>query len=137
MSVAHVWLGHGSALFLELGEIGECRRKDGSQGNPKGAVTVMADFGWRIEGPRSIVCASGESNRRIASAVKSLLGSQIIDACSVGRIPELQLAFSNGRWLQTFTHYAGQPAWALLFSSPRLGALGVKAGHLSVDEHNS
>lgn len=126
--VSHVWFGHGSALFLELGTLSESKRANGTAGNPKDEITVMTDFGWRIEGQRSVVCGSGESECRMASAVQKLLGASVVAAQAAGRIPELQIELSNKLWLATFSRYQGQPTWALLFNSPKLGALGVQGG---------
>jgi hypothetical protein len=134
MPVSHIWFGIGSALFLELGALSEGRRqKDGTEGNPKGEVTVVADFGWRVERQRSILGASGDSKRRQVSSAGKLLGTTILSAQLVGRIPELQLQFSNGLWLVTFTRYEGQPTWAVLFRALGLGALCIKGGRPYVD----
>jgi hypothetical protein len=77
-TVSHVWRGHGSALFLELGKLSEKGlRKDGSRKNPAGEISVLADFGWRIERKRSICLASGESLAKIESASKLLVGSDL------------------------------------------------------------
>ena len=138
MTVAHVWFGHGSALFIELGALSEGRkRKDGSIGNAQGEITVMLDFGWRIERQRSILCGSGDSKRRWASASKKLFGASVISAQVVGRIPELELKLSNGLWLVTFTHYEGQPTWAVGFKALGLGWLCVKGGKLYVDDRKN
>lgn len=137
MPVSHVWFGHGSALFLELGQLSESRRKDGSTGNSKGEITVMADFGLGVERQRSILGGCGDSKRRWASITKKLLGASIIEAQLVGRIPELQLQFSNGLWLATFSCYEGQPTWAVLFNALDLGALCVNGGRLHVDCQHS
>ena len=68
MVISHVWFGHGSALFLELGSLSEGReRKDGSIGNPIGAITVMIDFNWRVERQRSILGGSHDSKKRCIS----------------------------------------------------------------------
>ncbi|MDX8400544.1 MAG: hypothetical protein R8K20_09910 [Gallionellaceae bacterium] len=85
MTISHVWFGHCSALFLELGVLSEGRkRKDGSIGNAQGEITVMADFGWRVERQRSILCGSDDSKRRWVSASKKLLGASIISGQVVG-----------------------------------------------------
>ncbi|WP_265949137.1 hypothetical protein [Dechloromonas sp. A34] len=87
MPISHVWFGHGSALFLELGALsGERKRKDGSVGNEQGEITVMVDFGWRVERQLSIVGGSGDSKRLLASVSKKLLGTSILSAQVVGRI---------------------------------------------------
>ena len=129
-TVSHVWFGHGSALFLEIGALTESKRQNGELGNPKGELTVIADFGWRIEGQRSIVCGSGDSERRMSSAAQKLLGASVQAAQVAGRIPELQIELSNKLYLVTFSRYQGQPVWAVLFNSPQLGSLGVKGGRV-------
>ena len=134
LPVTYVWFGDGEALFLELGELEATQRKDGSHGRPKGAVTITVYCSWRIESNRTIVCGSGDSKRRTASIEKRLVSSEVSDIQVLGRIPELRLRFSNNLWLQTFSRYAGQPDWGLLFRSPEFGGLGVKAGRLYLDE---
>ena len=137
MPVSHIWFGHGSALFLELGDLSERKRKDSSIGNPQGEVTVMADFGWRVERQKSILGGCGDSKKRWGSISKKILGANILSAQVVGRIPELQLQFSNGLWLVTFTRYEGQPTWAVNFKALGLGWLCVERGKLCVDRRNS
>jgi hypothetical protein len=138
MPISHVWFGHGSALFLELGALSEGRkRKDGSAGNPVGDVTVLVDFGWRIERQRSILCGSGESKQRCSNAANKLMGTTIMSAQLVGRIPELELSLSNNLWLTTFSRYEGQPTWSVLFRTARLGALCIKGGRPYVDARHT
>jgi hypothetical protein len=134
MVISHVWFGHGSALFLELGTLSEGRhRKDGSVGNLQGEISVMIDFNWRVERQRSILGGSNDSKKRCNSISQKLLGASVIYAQVVGRIPELQLQLSNGLWVVTFTHYKGQPSWAVLFKALGLGALCVERGKVHVD----
>lgn len=134
MPVSHVWFGIGSALFLELGRLSKRgRRREGSEFNPSGEVSVDVEFGWRLERQRSILCGSGDTSRRQVSATQKLLGATVLSAQLVGRVPELELQFSNGLWLVTFSRYAGQPEWAVLFYEPRLGALCIEGGRPHVD----
>lgn len=137
MPISHVWFGHGSALFLELGALSEGRSRNGRTGNPVGEVSVIADFGWRVERQRSILGGSGDSKRRWTSVSKKLLGASVLSAQTVGRIPELELQLSNGLWLVTFSRYEGQPTWAVLFRALGLGALYIKRGVLHVDARHS
>jgi len=138
MNISHVWFGNGSALFLELGKLSEGRkRKDGSAGNPEGEVTIIVDYGWRVERQRSIFCGSGDSKRRWESVSKKLHGASILSAQVVGRIPELQLKLSNGLWLVTFSRYEGQPNWGVGFNARGLGWLCIKGGRPYVDVRNS
>ena len=134
MVISHVWFGHGSALFLELGTLSEGRkRKDDSVGNPQGEITVMVDYEWRVESQRSIVGGSSESRKRCISISQKLLNTKVASAKVVGRLPELELQLSNGFWVVTFSHDKGQPSWAVLYSSLGLGALCVERGKLYVD----
>lgn len=138
MTVSHVWFGHGSALFLELGSLSQGKkRKDGSVGNPQGEITVMADYDWRVERQRSILGGSNDSPKRRVSISNKLLRATIVSAKTVGRIPELQLQLSNGLWVVTFCHDEGQPTWAVGFKSLGLGWLCVERGKLCVDHRNS
>ncbi len=132
LPISHVWFGHGLALFLELGPL-----SDGSPANPKGSITVMADFGWRIEKARAIACGSGDSKSRCNAVARKLVGAMIADAQVIGRIPELYLEFSNRLWLQTFSHYQGQPTWAIFFNARGCGSLCVKSGQLRLDKRQT
>lgn len=55
LPVSHVWRGHGSALFIELGELAPTRRRDGSPGHSEGEIGLMVEWSWRIEDERSIL----------------------------------------------------------------------------------
>jgi hypothetical protein len=135
MPVSHVWFGHSSSLILELGALSEYVRPDGEIGSPVGIVTILVHFGWRIEGPRAIAGQSGESHRRQASVTQRLIGAEISEAETVGRIPELQLDLSNKLRLVTFTQEVGQPKWAVLFNQPQRAAIWVKGGRLHAETH--
>ena len=106
---------------------------DGGAGNPRGEITVIADFGWRVERQRSILGGSGDSKRRWATVSRKLLGASVLSAQTVGRIPELELQLSNGLWLVTFSRYEGQPTWAVLFRALGVGALAIERGRLHID----
>lgn len=137
-TVSHTWFGDYSSLYLEIGNLTKGRiRRDGSWGNPIGEITLYAGFGWRIERKQSILCGSKCSSRRRLSLSKKIVGASIISAELSGRIPELQIAFSNKLWLATFNPYNGQPEWSVSFNSLRLGHLCVERGRLSIDHRNS
>ena len=133
--ISHAWLGHGSVLFLELGELsaGDVR-KDGSKGNGKGEITIFIGYDWRIERKGSILGGSNDSKKRFNSFAKKLVGKTILLASTTGRIPELQLQLSDGLWVGTFSHEKGQPEWDVGFCKPDLGYLCVKRGKLSVED---
>lgn len=43
LRISHVWLGHGSALFVELGALKSRTRRDGSPGEPEGEIGLMIE----------------------------------------------------------------------------------------------
>lgn len=131
--VAHVWRGHGSAIFLEFGTLTEKRRRNGTLGQPDGELTLMIEWSWRIERPRSILCGSWSSERRWPFLFNHLIGSTVSNIEFFGRLPEISVALSNGLRVVSFMTAEGQPSWALIARHPNLGSLGVKRGSLHVE----
>lgn len=134
LTISHVWIGHGSALFLELGILSERIKRDGSIGNPQGEITVIVDFDWRVERKKSIMGGSHDERKHCIALSCKLLGAMIKTARVVGRIPELEIELSNNLWVSTFSHDKGQPTWAVMFKALKLGTLCVKRGCLVLDE---
>lgn len=114
LPVTHVWRGYGSALFLEFGELRARRtRRDGSQGNPQGNMSLMIEWSWRIEGPRSILCGSWSNERRWPAAFARLLDARVLEISMFGRLPEIDLGLSNKLHVVSLMTAEGQPQWAL------------------------
>jgi hypothetical protein len=91
----------------------------------------MIEWSWRIEGARSVEFGSWSSERRINAGIKRLTGSKISDITVAGRLPELVLVLTGGRWVHSFMTADGQPEWAVFL---RDGSwLAVKEGHLIHD----
>ena len=132
--ISHAWRGFGSAIFLEFGELSDDNvRKDGSNRNPNGEVTLMIEWSWRIEKIRSIIGGSWSSDRKLLGMLKKLLGLTVVDVKISAGLPEIILFLSNGLKLQSFMTAEGQPAWAIITRSPNLGTLHVIGGRLSVE----
>lgn len=114
LRVSHVWRGHGSALFIEFGELrpGEPRR-DGSLGNPAGEMGLMIEWSWRIEAARSILCGSWSDETRWPAALDRLRGATVTDLTTFGRLPEVAIALSGDLHVTSFMTAEGDPAWAL------------------------
>ena len=136
--VTHIWFGHYSALYLELGELTSSKltRRDGSLGNPRGEFTVYAGFDWRIERPRTVYGSRNCSRRRQKSITAKLLGTKVTSASVYGRIPELQVGFSSGMWLTTFGLGRGDPDWRVSFRRPSTLHVSTSHGRLSVDRRD-
>lgn len=89
--VSHVWRGHGSALFIEVGALTPGKRRDGGPGNPVGEIGLMVNWSWRIEHARSIVCGSWSDEALWQPSFDRLVGREIIDLTTFGRLPEVML----------------------------------------------
>ena len=121
LPVSNVWRGHGSAIFVELGEMTHKRGH-----SPTGVATVMIEWSWRVETPRSVSFGSFSSSRKIDAGLPGLLGRRVESIELFGRLPEVTLGLSNGRWLSSFATAEGQPEWALLLGQH--GTISVKRG---------
>ncbi len=113
MPVSSVWFGYGSAVFLEFGALTDRIHSNGAVGNPRGEMGLMIEAGWRIEGSRSILCGSSASPDRRKRWCEGLLGAHVQSASLYGRLPELSLGFSNGRYVASATEAVNQPDWTL------------------------
>ncbi|MBX9911579.1 MAG: hypothetical protein K2Z25_23095 [Beijerinckiaceae bacterium] len=102
MPVSHVWCGYGSALFIELGRLTPTTRRNGGPGNPDGEIGLMIEWSWRIEEERSVLCGSFSDEELWAPSFDRLLGLQVIDLATFGRLPELMLSLSDGLHVSSF-----------------------------------
>lgn len=114
MPVSHVWRGYGSALFLEFGRLRPTTKRDGSDGNPEGEMSLMVEWSWRIEGRRSIVCGSWSEEQKWPRAIALLQNAAVAHVTLFGRLPEIELRFANDARLLSFMTAEGNPAWALI-----------------------
>jgi hypothetical protein len=137
--VSSAWLSDHAALYLELGALTPVtkRRRNGSLMRSYGESTVFAGYSWRIERQRSIAAGSKSPPELRTRAVKSLVGSKVLSANIVGRLPELALALSGSRWLTTAEVDEGQPQWSISFTAGRRGHLDVVRGLLRHDRRGS
>ncbi len=136
MRVSGAWRGYGSALFLELGALRPMQppRQAKGQTGPhpsKGEATVMIEWSWRVERARSVEVGSWSSERRINAGIKRLTGSRISEITIDGRLPELVLALTGGRWVHSFMTADGQPEWTVFLRDGTW--LTVEEGHLIQD----
>ena len=113
LPVNHLWMGHGSALFLELGDLTPTMRRDGSDGNPNGEMSVMIEWSWRIEGRRSIICGSWSDEDEWPRGFSVLRNQIVMEVSSFGRLPEIDLKFSNDAHCLSFMTAKGGPVWAI------------------------
>ena len=94
----------------------------------------MLEWSWRVERARSIEAGSWSTDRRIDAAVARLRGPRVSTLAVVGRLPELLLGLSDGRWVHSFMTAEGQPAWTLFL--PDGSWLTVERGRIVHDVQN-
>lgn len=128
--VSSTWRGHGSAVFLELGEL----RHEPAYSHARGEITLMIQWSWRVEGPRSIQFGSWSTERRITSGVRRLAGDRVVSLAVEGRLPELAVALASGRVLRSFMTAEGQPEWCVFL--PDESWIEIERGSLIHDTQN-
>jgi hypothetical protein len=135
LAVNNVWQGYGSAIFLEFGRLEKRQRRDGSPGNPPGEWGLMIEWSWRIEGKRRIWCGSWSDGARWPRALSRLLHSTITSVSLFGRLPELDIGFSNGLHILSMMTCESDPEWVLFNRQQGHGiAMYVKAGRLVLEQ---
>ncbi|WP_244480406.1 hypothetical protein [Rhizobium sp. Root1220] len=135
--MSSIWRGHGSAIFLELGQLHPVRRRDGSSGSLTGDYTVMLEWSWRIENRTSILGGSWSDEEGWDTLFKSLMGQTVQDISVFGRLPELSLALSGEKYVVSFMTAEGQPAWSILRrtgSDDQSPSLSVADGKIVADQ---
>jgi hypothetical protein len=113
LAVSHIWRGYGSALFVELGALTPRVLRDGKTGNPSGELGPMIEWSWRIEDARSILCGSFSDEVLWQPTFELLVGQQVIDVSTFGRLPELMLSLSGDFYISSFMTDVGDPSWTL------------------------
>jgi hypothetical protein len=133
-SVSHIWRGYGSAIFLEIGTMSPGRiRRDGTPGNPKGRFTLFIEWSWRIEGKRRIWCGSWTEEEKWEKAFRRLLGTTVESVVLFGRLPEIDVEFSNRLHLLSMMTAEGDPEWSIIDRGKKL-TFGVVAGRVTAKD---
>lgn len=114
LQISHVWRGHGSAVFLEIGALTPTVRKDGSSGNPNGEIGLGVEWSWRIEDSRSIICGSWSAEDRWQPAFERVRASRIVNCEVFGVLPEIAVTTDAGLRFLSFSTTDGQPQWSLV-----------------------
>ncbi len=111
MRVSRPWKGHGSAIYLELGELSEVpifRR-----GRVTGEACISIEWDWRLEFSSSIVGGSSSSNPEIHELLKLLREATITSIEIVGQVPEIAVRLSTGHILRSMAMIQGDPHWSI------------------------
>lgn len=135
--VSYVWRGYGSALFIEFGKLKPAKTRKGKPSHPEGEITLMIEWSWRIERPKSILGGCWSSERRWPAMFKRLIGGKVVGVEIFGALPEISVSLSNGLRVVSFMTAEGQPEWAVIARQPPIGNLCVKRGSLYVEPSRS
>jgi hypothetical protein len=132
--VSSVWRGHGTAIFLEFGDLSfKSSTITGRNLQPQGAITLMIEWSWRIERPRSILGGSFSPETRWPAMFEKLIGAKVQNIQFLGALPEVVVWLSNGLRVSSFMTTDGQPAWSIICHKLKIGVLCVNRGHLHVE----
>ena len=132
MPVSHVWRGHGSALFVELGKLTPRTRRNGSPGEPDGEMALMIEWSWRIEEERSILCGSWSDEELWAPSFAKLIGQSVDNLTTFARLPEVMISLSGDLHISSFMTGDGDPAWALFDRrGPEMITLFCRSGQIT------
>ncbi len=110
LQLSRPWCGHGSALFAEVGQLS---RTYSRTKHPKAERGLEFSWCWRVESQRSILFGSSSSDRRINHGIATLQGLTIQAISLCGRLQELHVELSGGRWLTSFATSESQPDWTV------------------------
>jgi hypothetical protein len=113
LSLNHIWRGHGSAIFLEFGELRPRLKRNGSTANPMGQMSLMIEWSWRIEDHAAVRCGSWSEEELWPDAFATILDSHVQDVKTFSHLPEIEVTFSNGMRILSFMTAEGSPAWTL------------------------
>ena len=137
LPVSQVWRGHGSAIFLDFGSLSPVSTKQRRPIRLHGEATLMIEWSWRIERPRSILCGSWSDERRWAKAFNQLLNSTVTEVQCFARLPEISVGLSNGLHVVSLMTAEGQPSWALILRGAHSKSVHVSSGRLVIESNSA
>jgi hypothetical protein len=74
---------------------------------------LAIEWSWRIENESSIVAGSWSDEIDWSKYFEQLLGCHVVNVSLFGRLPEVQLNFSNDMYLCSMMTADGDPSWSL------------------------
>ncbi|MES2257574.1 MAG: DUF3027 domain-containing protein [Pseudomonadota bacterium] len=111
MPISLPWKGHGSAIFLELGNLAPLERP--RQRHQKGDATIYIGWGWRVEEGSRVLYGSSNSKPEIEDSIEALVGITIKNLTIQGLVPELSIEFSNGARLMSAAMSTDTSEWGI------------------------
>jgi hypothetical protein len=94
----------------------------------------MIPWSWRIESPASILCGSWSEEGLWETTFDLLRNKAVIELSTIGRLPEIVVALTDGLYVSSFMTAEGDPEWALFDRrGGALRTLNVRDGSLALD----
>jgi hypothetical protein len=109
MPISLPWKGHGSAIFLELGNLAPLERP--RQRHQNGDATIYIGWDWRVEEGSRVLYGSSNSKPEIEDGIDALVGITIKSLTIQGSVPELSIEFSNGARLMSAAMCTDTSEW--------------------------
>jgi hypothetical protein len=128
LPISRPWRGIGTAFYAEIGPLTQTYKRTGHTKADRG---LDFSYCWRVEGQRSVLFGSFSGKQKIQHGIESLTGLTILDITVTGRLPELCVQLSDGRWIHSFATSEGQPDWTVFL--PDGSWLTVTRGRVVVE----
>ena len=125
LHISRPWRGIGPAFYAEIGPLTQTYKRTG---HAKADCGLDFSSCWRVEGQRSVLFGSFSGKPKIQHGIESLTGLTVLDITVTGRLPELCVQLSDGRWIHTFATSEGQPDWSVFLNDNNW--LRVKLGRV-------
>ncbi len=89
----------------------------------------MIEGSWRIEDARTILCGSWSDEDLWSMTLDQIVGREVIDIATFGRLPEITVSLSGERHVASLMTAEGDPGWALFDRrTPRLITTKCRSG---------
>jgi len=111
LPISHVWRGYGSAIFIECGKLTPVAKRDGSNANPQGEVSLGIEWSWRIEDQTTIKCGSWSDEELWQPTLDALREVRIARCELFGALPEVAITTDGEIRILSFSTTDGQPKW--------------------------
>jgi hypothetical protein len=111
MPISLPWKGHGSAIFLELGNLAPLERP--RQRRQDDDATIYIGWDWRVEDGSRVLYGSSNSKPEIEDGIEALVGITIKNLTIQGSVPELSIEFSNGARLMSASMCTDTSGWSI------------------------
>ena len=113
MTVSHVWEGYHGTVFFELGELTKNIRSDGTEGNPRGEISICFQWCWMLFKGDELICESEVEEDVRLPILKTFVG-QSISVLKLDEALEIGLYFENEFAISSMADDGKNPDWFII-----------------------